>query len=148
MNPVTFSQIAVMNIHFQYHPLPYFFGHLQIIESNLIGNRMELKKMLDDVNSPHLKAVVDTCHMAVSGESIDDYFQLLGDRISHIHFNESEQLPLGEGTLPLQSYMDQLGSHDYSGYIALEICSRKHYIDPEAALKQSLDTMNRLLRQA
>ncbi|UUZ81192.1 sugar phosphate isomerase/epimerase [Paenibacillus sp. P26] len=119
--------------------------HLQIIESNLINSRFELRRMLDEVNSPHLKAVLDTCHMAVAGESVDDYFAELGERIVHIHFNESEQLPLGEGGLPLKEYLRQLESQGYKGLLTLEICSRKHYIDPEASLKMSLDTVKKPL---
>lgn len=120
--------------------------HLQIIESNLALTRFDLRKMLREVDSPHLKAVVDTCHMAVSGETLDEYFTDLGSDLVHVHFNESDQLPLGEGNLPLSSYMSELRQRNYDGYLSLEICSRKHYIDPDASLSISLRTMDNLLK--
>lgn len=120
---------------------------LQIIESNLIRDRFALKKMLDQVDSPFLKGVVDTCHMAVGGEELVDYFHELGERVALIHFNESDQLPLGEGALPLDRYMQHLDTQDYKGYLTLEICSRKHFIYPEASLKQSLQTIQSLFGQ-
>jgi len=120
--------------------------HLQIVESNLALDRYQLQSMIRETDSPHIKAVVDTCHMAVSGETLEDYFSVLGDDLAHVHFNESDQLPLGEGTLPLGSYLRELERQNYSGYLSLEICSRKHYINPDAALAISLSALDNMLR--
>ncbi|MFS0724334.1 sugar phosphate isomerase/epimerase family protein [Paenibacillus sp. 1P07SE] len=119
--------------------------HLQLIESNLALTCFDLRTMIRQVDSPHLKAVVDTCHMAVAGETLGDYFAELGDDLIHVHLNDSDQLPLGEGRLPIGDYVRQLEQQSYAGYVSLEICSRKHYIDPDASLRTSLHTLDRLL---
>lgn len=119
--------------------------HLQIIESNLALTRGDLAAMLREADTPHLKAVVDTCHMAVAGETLTEYFGELGDKLVHVHLNDSDQLPLGEGKLPIGGYIQELEQLGYDGYVSLEICSRLHYIDPDAALAVSLGTLDRLL---
>ena len=107
-------------------------------ESNLIPNLTALNRMLKEVSSPHLKAVVDTCPMAAAGETIDDYFKVLGKDLRHIHFADSNHLTLGDGTLPLATYVDQIGSNDYAGFVTLEIVSNKYISDPAGALKRAL----------
>jgi protein FrlC len=112
---------------------------LQIVESNLVGNRTQLKRMLDEVGSPNLGAVVDTTHMEKNGEDLDDYFDCLGDRIERVHLNESDQLPWGEGTSPLDVYLAQLSKRDYGGPITVEICSKQHYLRPHNAMKKAYE---------
>lgn len=117
---------------------------LQPIETNLVTGLGSLKRMLDDVGSAHLKAVIDTCHMEAAGEDLDGYFKALGDRIAHIHFNETGQLPWGSGSAPMQLYMDQLRQWGYDGFLTLEICSRPHFMNPDAAVRQSLRALGEL----
>ncbi len=112
---------------------------IQIVESNLVGNKDTLKKMVEEVNSPALGAVVDTTHMEKNGESLDDYFALLGDKIRRIHLNESDQLPWGEGHSQIQVYFNQIRRAGYKGEFSLEICSKVHYLKPRIALKNTYD---------
>ena len=110
---------------------------LQIVESNLVGDIPSARRMLDEVDLPNMKLLVDTCHMAVKGEDLDDYFRAFGKDIVHIHLNESSQVPWGYGDLPLEKYIAQLEANDFSGTITLEICSRKFYIDPNRAFARA-----------
>lgn len=112
---------------------------IQIVESNLVNNREDLVRMLEEVDSPVLGAVVDTTHMAKNGESLDEYLETLGDRVRRIHLNETDQLPWGEGKAPLQVYLNHLNQAGYQGPITVEICSKPHYLKPYAAMKNSYD---------
>ena len=112
---------------------------IQIIESNLVGNRIQLKKMIDEVNSPILNAIVDTTHMEKNGENLDDYFNSLGEKIKRVHLNESDQLPWGEGHNPLNVYLRQLNHHSYRGPITIEICSKQHYLNPHNSMRKTYD---------
>ncbi len=121
---------------------------IQIVESNLVGDKDTLLKMVSEVNNPALGAVVDTTHMEKNGETLDDYFDLLGDKIKRVHLNESNQLPWGAGNSPIQVYLSQLNKHEYQGPITIEICSRPHYLKPFAAMKNTYDyVMDALKRQ-
>lgn len=112
---------------------------IQIVESNLVGDRNSLFRMISEVDSPVLGAVVDTTHMEKNGESLDAYFALLGDKIKRVHLNESDQLPWGLGHSPIQVYLNQLNRFGYQGPISVEICSRVHYLKPYSALKSTYD---------
>ena len=114
---------------------------LQIVESNLVGDIPSAKRMLDEVDLPNMKLLVDTCHMAVKGENLDDYFDTFGKDIVHIHLNESGQVPWSYGNLPLDTYVSQLEKHDFEGSITLEICARRHYIDPNPSVRKGVETV-------
>lgn len=111
---------------------------LQIVESNLVGDMRSARRMLDEVALPNFKLLVDTCHMAVKGENLDDYFDAFGNDIVHIHLNESGQVPWGYGNLPLDAYLSQLEAHDFGGSITLEVCARRHYIDPNPTVSNGV----------
>ena len=53
---------------------------------NLATTVTDVKRMLDEVNHPNLKAMIDTTAMGVAGESIDQWFEFLGEDIIHMHF--------------------------------------------------------------
>lgn len=112
---------------------------LETKESNLIPHLSALKRMLKEVGSPHLKAVIDTCPMAASGESFDDCFQAMGEDLRHIHFVDYGHLTWGDGTLPLTQYLDQIGNHEYAGFLTLEIVSSRYITDPKQAVKRALE---------
>ncbi len=114
---------------------------LQIVESNIVGDRLTLARMIEEVGSPALGAVVDTTHMEKNGETLDQYFEALGGKIRRIHLNESDQLPWGMGHAPLGVYLNQLNEYGYEGPFSLEICSKVHYLKPYAALKNAYDYM-------
>jgi len=112
---------------------------IQIVESNLVGDSCTLKKMIDEVNSPALGAVVDTTHMTVNGETLRSYFDLMNGRIFRVHLNETNQLPWGEGHAPIQVYLQQLRSYEYSGPMTVEICSKPHYLKPHTSMQNTYD---------
>lgn len=120
---------------------------VQIVETNLVTDKSTLFQMISQVDSPYLGAVVDTTHMVKNGETLDDYFDLLGDKIRRVHLNETDQLPWGEGHAPLQVYLNQLNRHHYQGPISIEICSKPHYLHPYAAMKNTYDFVADALRR-
>ena len=120
---------------------------IQIVESNLVGNKETLFRMVNEVNSPALGAVVDTTHMEKNGESLDEYFELLGTKIKRIHLNESDQLPWGEGHAPIQVYLNQIRRAGYNGEFSIEICSRTHYLKPYITLKNTYEYLEDALRR-
>lgn len=118
---------------------------LQIVESNLVGDISSAKRMLNEVDLNNMKLMVDTCHMAVKGENLDDYFNTFGRDIVHIHLNESGQVPWGYGNLPLNTYISQLETHNFDGTITLEVCARKHYIDPNSTVSKGVEMVRKAI---
>ncbi|MBT2293651.1 TIM barrel protein [Paenibacillus albidus] len=113
--------------------------------ANLITDLPSLKRMLHEVGSPSLKAIVDTCPMVAAGETFDDYFTALGEDVRHIHFVDSLHSAWGDGSFPLEQFIEEIDRHGYSGYLTLEICARKYFTDPAPAVKRSLALVRRAI---
>ncbi len=118
---------------------------IQIVESNLINNRDQLQRMLKEINHPSLGAVVDTTHMEKNGETLDQYFTAMGSLIKRVHLNESNQLPWGDGNSPIDTYLEHLNKHNYTGPFTVEICSRPHYLKPHETMLQSYEYLQAAL---
>ncbi|UUZ81199.1 sugar phosphate isomerase/epimerase [Paenibacillus sp. P26] len=114
--------------------------------TNLITDLPSLQRMLQEVDSPHLKAIVDTCPMEAAGETFDDYFTALGEDVRHIHFVDSLHCAWGDGNFPLEQYLEEIGRHRYQGYLTIEICARKYFTDPTPAVKQSVKRIQQAIR--
>lgn len=107
-------------------------------ESKLIPDSLSLSRMLNEIPSKHLKAVIDTCPMAAAGESVADCFDELGDSIRHIHLADSYHSVLGDGELPIHQYLNELVSFNYQGFVTMEIVGRKYVFEPIEAIQKSL----------
>lgn len=109
--------------------------------SNLINGLSQLKRMVTEVGSPHLKAMLDTVQMAIIGEEIEAYCEVFGEDLVHIHLVDGapqNHLAWGDGILPLEKYLRALSQHRYAGFATLEICDRRYFHAPQRADRQSL----------
>jgi protein FrlC len=121
---------------------------LQPFESNLITNLKKLRQMLDEINSESMKGMVDLVAMAVAGDTVHEYFQVLGDQLIHIHLIDgtpSGHLACGDGTLPLEQYITDITAHDYQGYLSLELAASSYYTDPDLAFERSINYLKKIL---
>jgi protein FrlC len=118
---------------------------LETYGSNLVNNLSDLKRMIEEIHSPSLKGIIDTCPMHAAGENFDNSFQKLGDDLRHIHFVDSGHSAWGDGTFPLQQYLEQIARHDYQGYLTIEICNRDYFTDPVKGDRQSIERIKAIL---
>ena len=105
-------------------------------ESNLATTVTDVKRMLDEVNHPNLKAMIDTTAMGVAGESIDQWFELLGEDIIHMHFIDGTpygHLVWGDGNHSMEEFLHALNRHGYKGYLGQEITEFDYFQNPAAA---------------
>ena len=113
---------------------------LQPYESNLVLNLGDVKRVLDEVGSPALFVCVDVVAMAVAGEELKDYFEVLGtDKIKLIHFADTCHYILGDGQLPLKEYLQTLEAYDYKGIVDLEINDSIYWDDPHGSIVKSVE---------
>ena len=112
----------------------------QPYESNLVLNLQDIKRVLDEVDSPAMYICVDVVAMAVAGEELKDYFEVLGrDRIKLIHFADTCHYILGDGELPLKDYLKTLEEYDYDGIVDLEINDSIYWDDPHESIRKSVE---------
>ena len=122
---------------------------LQRVESNLVNDAATLARMLDEIDAPNLGAALDTVAMAVAGDTVDDYFDALGDRIRHVHLVDGTpagHLAWGDGDLPLGEILAALARRGYDGFATFELFGDGTYaFDPRPALEQCLAAVEREL---
>jgi protein FrlC len=104
-------------------------------ESNLVITVQDAKRMFDEINHPNMKILIDTTAMGVAGETLQDWFDVFGREIIHMHFvdgNPYGHLIWGDGTHNLEDFLMTLKKNDYTGYLAQEITDARYYKDPAA----------------
>lgn len=125
---------------------------LQRIESNLVNDSAALSRMIADVGAANLGAALDTVAMATAGESVDEYFDTLGDLIRHVHLIDGRpngHLAWGDGELPLADYLEALGRRGYAGCMTFELFGDGSYaFAPRSALEQCFAAVDAALHAA
>lgn len=90
-----------------------------------------LKQLIEDVAWNNLQVIWDIMHPLEDGESLEETWKYVGDRIAHIHIKDGfdrldeswhdyQYSLLGEGAVPIVGMLDLLQSVGYDGYISLE----------------------------
>jgi fructoselysine 3-epimerase len=118
------------------------------VESNLIYDSNSLKLMLNEVNSPSLKGMIDTIPMVLANEDFTDYFTALKEDIVHVHFIDGKpdsHLVWGDGILPLEKYIDQLNQAGYKGALSLEYTSYQYVQDPDMAIERTFKALTNVI---
>lgn len=114
--------------------------NLQPTESNLIYTLSAQKKMLDEINLPSVKAMVDTVPMHLAGETMQDYLDAYGEDLLHVHLIDGTptgHMAWGDGNLPLDEDMQALCDFGYKHTVTFELANSDYLYDPEPAMKRS-----------
>ena len=117
---------------------------LQPDESVLANSAVELKRLMDDVAEPALKACLDTGAMARAGDTISGYFETFGADLVHAHFVDVDMpamdthLAWGDGTRDMAADLSAFMDAGYTGTLSVESISGRYFADPAAADRQSM----------
>ncbi len=112
-------------------------------ESNLVIDKLGVKRMIEEIQSSSLKGMIDTVAMQLAGETPEDYFYILPE-LCHFHLIDGDgesdaHLGLDDGILPWRDYLKNLQDHQYKGYCTLEIMGSSYYQDPQQAIRKSYE---------
>lgn len=113
----------------------------------VLHNSQKAAKMIEQINSPCFRGMIDTITLALSGETVEDAVKNLKGNIAHCHFTDGPGRPdiiahiiPGEGNLDLCHIIDVLGDADYKGYLSMELMS-PYEDNPEDAMRKSAEWM-------
>lgn len=121
---------------------------LRKAESLLAYNIENTRRIVDMVNHPSLKIMVDTTAMAVAGETLSQWFDEFGNDVINTHFIDNTpygHLVWGDGNADLEDYLKVLKENNYTGILGLEITARQYYKDPKAADIKSMSQLARYI---
>lgn len=105
-------------------------------ETNLATTVYHVKRMVDEINHPNFKAMIDTCPMGVAGETLQQWFDILGKDIVHMHFIDGTpfgHLIWGDGTHNMAEWMKTIKDNGYTGLLSQEITAAQYYANPGEA---------------
>lgn len=112
--------------------------------SPIVTRCPDLAKLIDDVGSPNLKAMMDMAIPPLCAEPYSEYFTLLGNDFSYIHlcgcdgiYETHCQFSEGEDMVRMEDFFHLLKSYDYNGWCSIEILE-PYYRDPELYLAEAL----------
>ena len=89
------------------------------------------------------RVVLDTSHVAVAGHNLLGARRVFGSQLAHVHLSDNAgdgrdgHLEIGQGVLPLERFLDDLGRTGYTGGICLEL-SLSGVVDRRDALVATL----------
>jgi len=119
-------------------------------ESNVCTSANDLREILDEIDSPHLKGMCDIVPPFVQAESIMAYFNKLQDKMFHMHIVDSDGssdthfLP-GEGRLPLNELMAELKDISYQRTATIELVTA--YInEPRFYAKRAITKLREMMK--
>jgi sugar phosphate isomerase/epimerase len=109
------------------------------------------------VPSRGVAALWDTHHPYRMGESVEETWGYIGERVVHTHVKDARRKPdggwqlclVGQGEVPVKAAVAQWAAHGYDGYVCVEWEKKWHpeIEEPEVAFPQHAETLRRYLQE-
>ena len=110
-------------------------------ESNLVNSLPGTAEFLKTLGHANLRPMVDTCAMAVAGETLEDWFAAFPGAIAHMHFVDGTpygHLAWGDGDRSLPDYLAVLEKNNYTGALTQELTDGRYFSDPQSADRKNM----------
>ncbi len=112
-------------------------------EINYIHRTDEALEIIEAINQPNLKLLLDAFHMNIEEASIPLAIQKAGKRIGHFHFVDNNRWAPGYGHSDMKEIYTCLREAGYQGYLGVEAFPEP---DPITAARWGLDYIRMLDR--
>jgi D-psicose/D-tagatose/L-ribulose 3-epimerase len=89
-------------------------------EQFIMNTADEAVAYVEAVGSPNARVMLDTFHMNIEEDFIDDAIVKTGDRLGHFHIGENNRMPPGYGHIPWTEIGAALRRIKYPGYVVME----------------------------
>lgn len=84
----------------------------------------QLKKLVDAVNHPNVKAMYDTHHSNIEDKSIAEAIYTIAPVLHHVHISENDRGTPGDGHVHFDEAFSALSKIGYKGWLTIEAFSR------------------------
>jgi len=114
---------------------------LNRFETSFINLASQAIEVIDRVNSPSCKIMLDTFHMNIEEKSLGDAIRLTGSRLAHFHACENDRGAPGSGNVTWQEVAQALKDIHYDGPVVIEsFTSKVKTIARAAAIWRSFES--------
>ena len=110
-------------------------------ETNLYNDTCSVRTIIDKINRPNLKMLIDTFHMNIEEPDMVQSILASGESISHVHFADSNRWAPGCGHIHFKEILKALKKIGYQGAISAEILPKP---TPDECLRLTIEYYKRL----
>ncbi len=93
---------------------------LNRFESDMINTADDVLRLVNDINHPAAKVMLDGFHMAIEERNIELAITAVGGRLVHLQVSENYRGTPGTGQTPWNSFKEGLNNINYKGTISIE----------------------------
>ncbi len=111
-------------------------------ETNFINSVEEAVNVAEKIGKRNVKLMPDVFHMNIEDTSILNSFKKAKQKISYVHFADSNRKAPGQGHLDFPRIISTLKDIGYDGFVTVEILPQP---DPDIAAKMSIDYLRKLI---
>jgi D-psicose/D-tagatose/L-ribulose 3-epimerase len=106
---------------------------LNRFETSFINTHGQVIEVVDRVDSPACRIMLDTFHMNIEEQSLGEAIRATGDRLAHLHACENDRGAPGSGHVPWDEVAAALRAIGYDGPVVIESFTSKVESIAEAA---------------
>ncbi len=108
---------------------------------DLINTCAEAMRMVHQLNSANLGVVLDTGHLHLSRETIDEALDIVGERLFLVHVNDNDgkrqqNLIPGDGTFDFAAFFAGLRRRGFDGVVSAEL-SAEYALAPDPPVQET-----------
>lgn len=111
-------------------------------ETNFINSVEEAVDIVEKINERNVKLIPDVFHMNIEDVSILSSLRKAKQKISYVHFADSNRQAPGQGHLDFQEIISALKAIGYDEFVTVEILPQP---DPDTAAKMAIDYLRQLI---
>ena len=90
-------------------------------ETNFINSAQDGLDLLDEIQHPAIKMLLDTFHMNIEEADPCESVRRVGRRLGYMHFADNNRLAPGQGHVDFPALVATLGGIGYDGFVSAEI---------------------------
>ena len=93
---------------------------LNRFESDLVNTAEDVMQLVEDINHPAAKVLLDAFHMNIEERDIEQAIRKVGDKLIHMQVSENYRGTPGTGLSNWDAYRRGLNAIDYRGIVSIE----------------------------
>lgn len=93
---------------------------LNRFESDLVNTAWDVVRLIDDIDHPAAKVILDGFHMSIEERNIEEAIKLAGNKLIHLQVAENYRGTPGTGQTNWDAYRRGLEAINYQGTVSIE----------------------------
>jgi len=111
-------------------------------ETNFINSVEEAVDIVEKIDRQNVKLMPDVFHMNIEDTSILNSLRKAKQKVSYVHFADSNRQAPGQGHLDFPKIISTLKDIGYNGFVTVEILPQP---DPDTAAKMAINYLRQLI---